>query len=350
MARELRESIRPGLVWSSVIRDAQLHGTLPLLACNLARHANDLVPPAELESLRNLYRAQAARNTLVFRTLLQASKHLYRAGIPAITIKGPMLAHRAYGDLSLRQFSDLDYLIRRTDSESIISTLSTAGYQHLRTGRNWRYLKFQSPEGFLLDMQWGLGPEWFRFPLDFSSLWNRADYNDLGGTSVLELPDNETLMLLCGHATKHCWSKLGWLVDLNEYVRRRGQFIDWDELIGAAERLGGLRMLLLGFVLVRDVLGGEMPAELGKRACSDRKVAELSRVAREKLAASGESLGGSEGAFSRKETEQFHLAARERFRDRLPYARHLMARRLDWKPGVQRLVRASKRLSGSAKG
>ncbi|NIO42627.1 MAG: hypothetical protein GTO41_22265, partial [Burkholderiales bacterium] len=142
---EIRQYVAADMVWPSLIRDAQLHGMLPVLARNLSHHARDLVPEDQYECLRNLYRAQGARNFLIFRTLLHASEQLHSAGIPAIAIKGPMLARRAYGDLSLRQFADLDFLIRQTDVDAIISTLGAAGYRHVRTGQNWRYLKFQSP-------------------------------------------------------------------------------------------------------------------------------------------------------------------------------------------------------------
>jgi hypothetical protein len=349
-ASELRRLVTDEVHWPTLIRDAQLHGMLPLLARNLSRHAQDLLPPAQLESLRNLYHAQGARNTLIFRTLLSASDQLYRAGIPAIAIKGPMLARRAYGDLTLRQFSDLDFLIREDTVESVINVLSGAGYQHVRTGQNWQYLKFRSPEGFLLDLQWGLGPDWFRFPLDYMSIWDRAEYCELDGQFVLELPDHDTLMLLCGHATKHCWSKIGWLVDLNEYLLRRGQFVDWHALIRQAESVGGLRMLLLGLAFASDILGGDIPVEIEELIRTDKHVGELSQIVRVKLATSGQSLAGSEGAFSQGESQRFHLAARERLRDRLPYARHMVTRKLDWGPQVQRLIRAGKRLGRSADG
>ena len=346
---ELRRQVSPGIDWTSLVRDARLHGVVPLVARNLSTHAADLVPPPELERLRNQYRAQAARNTLMFGRFLDVSERLRDAGVPAIAIKGPALACRAYGDLSLRQFSDLDFLIRERDLDAIVDTMGEAGYRHLRTGRNWQYVKFQSPEGFNLDLQWGLGPAWFRFPLDFETSWDRAVLRDRHGSAVLELSDHDTVLLLCGHATKHCWSKLGWVADLNEYLQSHGHRVDWEELIREATRLGGLRSLFLGLALVSEVLGSDIPAEATYMIGRERQLRDLTRVVRRKLGASGEALAPGEGAFSPRESRQFHFAVRERLRDRAPHARFLLKRWLDWRPLARRAMRSGRRLRPSTR-
>jgi hypothetical protein len=47
--------------------------------------------------------------------LLQTLELLRESGIQTVPFKGPALAVQAYGDLSLRQYDDLDLLIHEAD-------------------------------------------------------------------------------------------------------------------------------------------------------------------------------------------------------------------------------------------
>ena len=61
--------------------------------------------------------------------------------IQALAFKGPTLAQNAYGDITLRQFGDLDILIRKKDRSRMVSILLNEQYIpeiNLKRGRNLR--------------------------------------------------------------------------------------------------------------------------------------------------------------------------------------------------------------------
>ncbi len=154
--------------WQAFLREARSHGVLPLVARNLAAHADDRLPASISEEISAWSRGQAARNTLMFATLADALSRLESAGLKGIPVKGPTLAIRAYDSVCLRQFSDLDILVRKADVPELVRVLEAAGYRHLKTGKAWKYAKFSPPVGGChLDLQWGNGAGLVPFPVGF---------------------------------------------------------------------------------------------------------------------------------------------------------------------------------------
>ena len=56
-------------------------------------------------------------------------QHFERRQLRAVPYKGPVLAQSAYGDLGLRSFSDLDFLISPADFERAKQALAEIGYR-----------------------------------------------------------------------------------------------------------------------------------------------------------------------------------------------------------------------------
>ena len=60
-------------------------------------------------------RITANRNELFARELLRLSNVFETMGIRVISYKGPTTAGLLYGDIALRAFGDMDFLVRRED-------------------------------------------------------------------------------------------------------------------------------------------------------------------------------------------------------------------------------------------
>jgi hypothetical protein len=58
----------------------------------------------------------------------QLAGALERSGIPAIALKGPIMARELYGDSGLRVTSDIDLLVGRADFKRAVEILSDHGY------------------------------------------------------------------------------------------------------------------------------------------------------------------------------------------------------------------------------
>jgi hypothetical protein len=114
--------------WDELLRLAEHHGVLPLVARSLRRYGRNLPPEVE----RSLQQADAenVRRSLWFAgELARILEHFETKQLKSIPYKGPVLAESVYGDLALRQFSDLDLPISPTDFEAARQALTELDYQ-----------------------------------------------------------------------------------------------------------------------------------------------------------------------------------------------------------------------------
>ena len=117
------------LDWSAITGFTTRNGLLPLVYSRLKTFEELHVPAEDLERIKTLFLTNAQRNLRLTRLLARISDMLSQEHIQHIPIKGPALAIQLYGDLSLRQFTDLDILIHEQDFSNCIEILSDAGFE-----------------------------------------------------------------------------------------------------------------------------------------------------------------------------------------------------------------------------
>src|SRR6266403_3577557 len=121
------------LDWSEVLRLAEYHGVLPLVARNLienyrAKEGRGLPPEVE-RSLRSAYEANLRRSLWFTSELARVMQHFERRQLRTVPYKGPVLAQSLYRDLGRRSFSDLDFLISPADFDLAKQALAEIGYR-----------------------------------------------------------------------------------------------------------------------------------------------------------------------------------------------------------------------------
>ena len=270
------------LDWSEFLRLAEHHGVLPLVARNLINHARGL-PPEIDRALRSAYEANLRRSLWLAAELARIMQHFEHRQLRALPYKGPVLAQSLYGDLGLRSFSDLDFLIAPADFERAKQTLSEIGYRPaadltpaierlwLRTGYE---RSFDGAAGkHLVELQWALLPYFYGVDLRVADLLSRTARTVVGGCEVPCLCPEDSLLVLCLHAAKHLWTRLIWLTDIAETLRT--QAIDYPLALSRARALGIARTLGVSFWLVKNVLHSELPNPAEEVIAADRQVPVL---------------------------------------------------------------------------
>lgn len=318
---ELRAALAQVRDWEGLLQAALNHGVVTSFYLRVAAACPEAAPPWFLAEMQRLYRLNARRNLRLTGELLQVLALLESHGIPAIPIKGPVLAQVAYGDLALRQFIDLDIMLRPQDIDPAGDLLVAAGYrrQHAFTRKqeqvrrkNFYDVSFLHPQREKLEVHWRLldhqggGPE-------AAEAFRRRVPVDLAGKTVYSLAPEDMLLLLCLHATFHYWSGICYINDVARVVQSQGPW-DWPGLIARAARVGMRRRLLLGLRLAGELLAAPIPGEVLARAEGDREVAALYGQVMERLF---KDQMEEPGLLARN---LFHLQVRERLRDKLAYA------------------------------
>jgi hypothetical protein len=313
--------------WEQLLRLAAAHGLIPLLYRNLSTLCPDAVPETVLEYLKQLFLANARRNLLLTGELLRLLRAFETRGLPVIPYKGPTLAALAYGDLALRQFNDLDLLVRRRDATKSRELLAALGYENLSRLTGGQEAAFHHSEreysfvheetGVDVEVQWEIVARYFSafIPIDADYLVESLKPVSVGGSTVLSPSPEDLLLILCAHGSRHVWGRLVWICDIAELVRRH-QTIDWDRLLARAADLGGLRMLHLGLFLANDLLGADPPEKVLRRIRADSEVESLAVQVYQHLVRGPDDFGrdATDSAFSR-----YHLMLKERWRDRVKY-------------------------------
>ncbi|WP_345987957.1 nucleotidyltransferase family protein [Sulfurimonas sp. HSL1-2] len=247
---------------------ASAHGLLPLVYKSLKnlveqkRFSTKLATAtAHLQTLiadlQSAYMQIAQRNMLMSAELLQITKRLEENGIKAVTFKGPALAQLLYGDITLRQFGDLDLLIHRKDIDLLKHHLGLEGYKDtllIPTGqeqqwyRNAKDMVLYHPQKHLpLELHWQLLDTDYPIRINLHSIWSEAQPLQINGHAIRTFSNEALLIYLCVHGSKHLWERVGWIKDIDVLIRT--QPIDWHGV--SAQMAGGnfRRLLLLGLHL-----------------------------------------------------------------------------------------------------
>ncbi|GAB4425072.1 MAG: hypothetical protein OHK0015_04740 [Chloroflexi bacterium OHK40] len=267
--------------WRRLIAIANGSKVLPLVGRNLLATAGSALPPEVAQALRTAVVMVTQQNLLLTGELLRVLRLLDEHSIPAFPFKGPALAAQVYGDLSLRQFGDLDVWIRPEDFLRARELVMASGYVPylpppddilpVYTGTHHEYGFMRDDDAVHLELLWRVVERPFAFPRKLDEFWQRLVPISLLGRKVLSLAPEPLLICLCVHGSKHLWSRLSWVCDVAEAVRV-SEGLDWQRLLATAEEHGAGRMVRLGLYLAGKMLEAPVPATVLRRAAADREV------------------------------------------------------------------------------
>jgi hypothetical protein len=323
----LQVLLQQDLDWNYLLEVAPLHGMIPLLYTHLKNLSS--VPENVLKQLQTHFEGNAKRNLFLAGELIKTLNLFERHEIAAIPFKGVTLAINTYGNLSLRQFGDLDILIHPKDVLKVKEIMLNRGYQPptspLTKVQESAYLKSAAEYNFIsqdnrvsVETHWGIVAGDFLPAFPPELFWEDLQPVTIGEKTVSSFSPENLLLVLCIQRSKHLWERLDWICDLAELIQNNPQ-LNWDKVITKATQIGSERMLFLGLYLAKEMLGLEVPEPVWMKVQRDRKI--------EKLA-----LQVSQRLFTQQRERSpigyrrvlFHLATRERLIDRIQYCWRLV--------------------------
>jgi len=255
------------LDWNYLRDKATQHGMMPLLYRHLNLACPQSVPAEILNSMKEEFIANSQTCLHLFGELRKLLRLLDQNGITAVTFKGPILSAAVYGSIALRQAGDLDILIEPSAFTRAKEVLTSAGYrlyppltksQLASQLRSHCEIEFWSNGLSVIDLHWGLSPKSFHFALDSQLVIERSKPISIQGTSLLTFSNEDTILYLCYHGSKHYWSRLEWISSLAEFIRANPG-IDWSIVIARANESRGRHMLTLGLILARELGDVDVP-------------------------------------------------------------------------------------------
>lgn len=273
-----------GFDWGKFTEIALWHRLVPLLA----RQIDVLAPqyfPQDIKDALKVYRENnRQRSRLLLDELHKVTSALEGAGIRVMTVKGPVFAAQAYGDISLREYNDIDFMVDKTDYYTTISCLLGLGYtcdralQHGKELLAWRYygqdILFKSQLDIAVEPHWRLLPATFPASPQFTDLWPNSTRYEVQEYRFASPALEDTLLVLCIHHGKEHWLWLRQICDVAHFVDRNPG-INWPRTLALADRWDCMRALLLGLSLSRQLLSIDLPESVVRLIESDRAVGRL---------------------------------------------------------------------------
>jgi hypothetical protein len=271
---------------NTLIRLANQHGISPLVYKTLkSLKAEHLTLNAEiLTELKAHYMGISQKNMLMSAELLRIMKLLEKNGIESLAFKGPSLSQMAYGDITLRQFGDLDILIKKKDRSKMMDLLIQENYiPEIDLGQGTKETFFncvnviglyKKTTRILVEVHWELLSKNYAIDWKEESLWSKKEYIHINNKEISVLPTEQLLLYLCAHGSKHLFERLEWICDIDRAVKS-SPCIDWEFLINEAEKLGVKRMLYLGLGLSQQFFSLELPEIIQKGIAQDKEIPKL---------------------------------------------------------------------------
>ena len=262
---------------------ATKNGLVPLLYTSLKKiiESQNLEPQTQLlKTLKKHYLYYVQNNMLMTTQLLETLKLLETNGVQALAFKGPTLAIKAYGSITLRQYVDLDILVNEADvfkaaqllkdhghtTPQAISLLSKSTY--LNSSKDFSLFK----QGVHTELHWRLFEKKFNIPL--AQCLNEKQCQELviNQQSITTL-DHETLLVyLCLHGSKHSFERLEWVCDIDRFIRNAD--IDWSQALAIATKAHCKQAFLLGLALSQTLFHTPLPRSMHQE-CEDEDTESL---------------------------------------------------------------------------
>ncbi|SEO83718.1 Uncharacterised nucleotidyltransferase [Halorientalis persicus] len=249
--------------WQSACELAGRH-RMEFLLFKLFRDNPDLDYPEVLyQNLESQSNRVKRRNLAMSAELVRLVEKLESNGVCVLAYKGPVVASRAYGDISYRRFVDLDLLVDPSDHQSALEVLREEGYEQKIVKEQLFESILQRPdESILLDLHTRIIPRYFPFQFNFQALHNRQTEVDIGGQSVPTLSTPDAVLAHAIHGSKHRWFRVEWILAVAILIH---QTTDTDALFDRAERMGCERMVLLAIVLSRELFDASFRPSIERR-------------------------------------------------------------------------------------
>ena len=277
-----RQLLDDGVDFMDLLQAAQEHSLRPQLIRSLAELGWVRVPPAarsSLESFRQLHSALSLANAEQLGRIADA---LAARGIRFAAFKGATLAIILYGDLSAREYTDVDLIVPAESLHAAEDVVEALGYVNDHSDRRFRHafqgyqrqLAFTHPHQATIDLHWDFTGSHLPFPLSSAGIWAALEEMKIGHRRIPTIGGADLALLLAGHGTKERWRSLGWVVDFAVLVERRSD-LDWAAIHARAQAQGCGDNVLLACALAERLLGVAAPPALVQPLSRSKRVRML---------------------------------------------------------------------------
>lgn len=271
-----RSELFSDIDWKLFIKLAMYHRVYPIIYLQLKKMDQNLIPKNVIETVRTEYNKNTFRMLFLSREIEKISRLFLENNIRMLVLKGPVLAHDLYGNISLRTSLDIDILVSLPDLDKVDELLLQIGYvKHeffstFLDDWKWRihHLDYIHHQGnFLLEVHWRFHPGPVKEP-NFDELWERKRKSTLTNYPVYYFGQEDLFLYLVTHGARHGWSQLSWLVDIDKVVEKGFDLGKLNKLLKKYQclHIGGQALILISELFNTATIEQTNILKIGKKS------------------------------------------------------------------------------------
>jgi hypothetical protein len=251
--------------WEEFISLSFSQGVFPLVY-NTLKNYSEIISEDNLQTMKLKNLNIVKQNMFMTSELLRVLKILEENNILAIPFKGPVLSQMVYGDVVSRQYLDLDILIENKDLDIVIGILNELNYESkLNYNISKEKIKELVSDHLFFNLKSFISLEIHNklFSINFPIKLNNADY--LANRSIISINNNlintfskeYLLVYLCLHGTKHLYSRLSWLIDIDRMINNYD--LDWKVIEKLVKDTNSKTMVYFSFFFSEYLFDTKLP-------------------------------------------------------------------------------------------
>ena len=202
------------------------------------------------------------QNMLLTSELIKVMQLLEDNGIEALAFKGPVLSQMAYGDVVSRQYVDLDIFVDASNIYKLKDLLEDTNiykrYLEITPSQEKKWFKFAHDLGMKntqnevhIEFHWTMLSGDHPVRLETIDFLKSIAHMRLNNSSIKTISNDELLIYLCVHGSKHLFERIEWIVDIDKFIRT--QNINWEKIYKFIQEDNSARFILLGLYLSNEL-------------------------------------------------------------------------------------------------
>jgi len=260
--------------WEYLTKNIINRGIGPLLYKKLPLLTNSSFIPERVKTkLQQAYYKTIGRGTVLQEHFRKVGEAFAAQCIAVIALKGIYLSEWLYQDIGLRQFSDIDLLVKEEDGLKCLSILQELGFRPFDSGET-EFVKSKveiihyTPmilNGISIEIHIKLHRNKEKYDLKVDELWKNAIPATINNTPVYALNNYDLLIHLCLHLNKHfrgghvqftCFN------DITNLLDKYSGGIDWIKFIETCRNYNCEAEVFRYIVLVNKYMNAPVPTEI----------------------------------------------------------------------------------------
>ena len=261
--------------WENLLKITVERGIGPLMYKKLSLlKKQNLISEKQRNILEQVYFMTLRRSMLLHDAYKKIVEKFTENSLRVIPLKGIFLSDWLYGDIGLRQCSDIDLLIKPEEGLIGVSLLKEMGYASKETEYISDYIESKSnnvhfPPMILklvsVELHTKLHGDTESYRINPEACWENAVKVTINGVDSYGLDMHDLLIHLCVHLDKHfregnlqftCFN------DITNLLDKYSQTLDWKKFIDRCRQFNCEQEVMKYLVLVHKYFYVEIPEEL----------------------------------------------------------------------------------------